>query len=397
MVIALSLVTDSILLEISKSKRSTICIKAMSGRVLLTKMENHMDHDNLFKPFPLKNYTLRNRIGVAPMTRMSSVADSIPRQDVLDLLVRRAENGAAVVYTEAIVTDYESSQGYPGQARLTNQRQIDVWSKTVEKIHAHGALAIMQMFHCGRMSWPEINPAGRSIAPSEITLKQDNPLTGSAYPLPEEMSRFDIEHVINGFVETAKGAIEAGFDGIEIHGAHGYLINQFLSSYSNQRGDIYGGSLSNRFRFAREVIQAVRQVVPEDHLLLFRISNWGIADMEVSLFKDTEEWQALIRLLADEPIDVISVSTYNFNDRMFGSGKTMAQLTREVTSLPLFICGQIYDRDTAERALQYADIVLSAKSILLNPDWVEDVRNRKTLPLHKSEEANVAYTTEVLL
>jgi N-ethylmaleimide reductase len=86
-----------------------------------------MSNDVLFSPFKIGNFTLKNRIGVAPMTRMSSSGDSIPRQDVLDFLVRRAQNRAAIVYTEAIVTDYESAQGYPGQARLLNQRQIDAW------------------------------------------------------------------------------------------------------------------------------------------------------------------------------------------------------------------------------------------------------------------------------
>ena len=92
------------------------------------------------------------------------------------------------------------------------------------------------------------------------------------------MSRFDIEHVVDGFVETAQGAMEAGFDGIEIHGAHGYLMCKFLTAYSNQRTDGYGGTVENRYRFAHEVIQAVRKVVPEDRLLPFRISNWGVAD-----------------------------------------------------------------------------------------------------------------------
>jgi 2,4-dienoyl-CoA reductase-like NADH-dependent reductase (Old Yellow Enzyme family) len=356
-----------------------------------------MADDLVFSPFSIKNHTLRNRLGVAPMTRMSSVKDSTPREDVLDFLVRRATNGAAVVYTEALVTDYESSQGYPGQARLTTQRQVDAWAVTVKKIQAQGALAIMQMFHCGRMAWPEVNPAGRSIGPSVIAPIQLNQLTQAPYPLPDAMSQFDIAHVIQGFVETAKGAVAAGFDGIEIHGAHGYLINQFLSSYSNQRRDDYGGSLGNRFRLAREVIQAVRQVVPDDRLVAFRISNWGIADSEESLFKDADEWQALIRLLAAEPIDVLSVSTYRFSDAAFGTEKNMAQLTREATTLPLMICGQIHDRQSAEQALQYADIALSAKSILLNPDWIEDVRLGKSLPLRSSQEANVAYTTEVLL
>lgn len=355
-----------------------------------------MNGGKLFTPFQIKNLTFNNRIGLAPMTRMSSVTDSIPRKDVLEFLVRRARNGVSAVYTEAIVTDYESAQGYPGQARILTQRQIDAWKPVVEAIQDAGAIAILQMFHCGRMAWPEINPAGRSIAPSPVTPKQNNPLTGAPYPLPDEMSSFDIAHVISGFVETAKGAVEAGFDGIEIHGAHGYLISQFLSSYSNQRTDGYGGPIENRFRFAREVIQAVRTAVPEDRLLVFRISNWGIADMQVSLFDSKEEWQNLIALLDREPIDAVSVSTYNYADPAFGTEKNMSQLTRDVTQKPILICGQIYDRQTADAALEDADIVLSGKSLLLNPDWVDDLRNNKPLSRVSSEDANIAYTEKPL-
>jgi 2,4-dienoyl-CoA reductase-like NADH-dependent reductase (Old Yellow Enzyme family) len=355
-----------------------------------------MTAQDLFFPFRIKHFTFRNRIGVAPMTRMSSPAHSVPRQDVLDFLVRRAENGAAIVYTEAIVTDYESAQGYPGQARLLTQRQIDAWKPVTEALRRAGAVSIMQMFHCGRMAWPEVNPAGRSIAPSPLSPESLNTLTGAPYPLPETMSRFDIRHVIQGFAETARGAVEAGFDGNEIHGAHGYLISQFLSAYSNQRTDAYGGSAENRYRFASEVIHAVRDVVPEDRLLTFRISNWGIADMEVSLFSGKDEYQEVIERLSREPIDAISVSTYNYRQEAFGTGRNMARLTREVSRLPLMICGQIHDRATAEEALKDADMVLSAKSILLNPNWVEDVRAGKALPLHRSEEAGIAYTDNPL-
>jgi 2,4-dienoyl-CoA reductase-like NADH-dependent reductase (Old Yellow Enzyme family) len=355
-----------------------------------------MGDDILFTPFQLKKFTLKNRIGVAPMTRMSSPGDSIPRQDVFDFLIKRAENDAAVVYTEAIVTDYESAQGYPRQARMVTQRQINAWRPVVRAIQNEGSIAIMQMFHCGRMAWPEINPANRVVAPSAITPKQTNPMTGEPYPIPDIMTQFDIDHVIVGFMETAKGAVEAGFDGIEIHGAHGYLINNFLSSYSNKRTDSYGGSVGNRFRFSHEIIQAVQKVIPDDCLLTFRISNWGVADMEVSLFESKSEYQETVKMLSKEPIDVISVSTYNYKDKAFGTDQNMAEITREVTDLPLMICGQIYDRTSAEDALKNADIVLSGKSILLNPNWVEDVRAGKQLPIYKSEEANIAYTDEPL-
>jgi 2,4-dienoyl-CoA reductase-like NADH-dependent reductase (Old Yellow Enzyme family) len=351
-----------------------------------------MSEDLIFTPFKLKGYTLRNRLGVAPMTRMSSPKDSIPRPDVLEFLVRRAQNGAALVYTEAIVTDYESAQGYPGQARLTTQRQIEAWRQVTDAIRLAGAVSIMQMFHCGRISWPEINPAGRTMAPSPLIPRDHNAFTGQPYPVPDEMSQFDIDHVILGFVETARGAVAAGFDGVEIHGAHGYLISEFLSPYTNQRTDGYGGSVARRYRFLHDIIAAVAPVIPPERLLTVRLSDWGVVDVGVSLFGTREDYQETIRSLSREPIDAISVSTYDFRRRAFGAKETLASLTRAATHLPVMICGKIHDRASAAEALQDADIVLSAKSMLLNPNWVEDVRQGKALPLYQSSAADIAYT-----
>jgi 2,4-dienoyl-CoA reductase-like NADH-dependent reductase (Old Yellow Enzyme family) len=225
---------------------------------------------------------------------------------------------------------------------------------------------------------------------------QENPMTGAPYPVPEQMSRFDMDHVINGFVETAKGVAAAGFDGLELHCAHGYLLSQFLSSYANRRTDAYGGSMENRYRFVHEVIQAVRPQIPGNRLLLVRVSNWGIADTEVSLFSDAAEWQKMIQLFSQEPIDAISVSTYDFSQPAFGTDKTMAGITRDATDLPLLICGKIFDKKTAEQALQDADLVLSGKSMLLNPDLVSDIAAGRKLALYGSEEAGVAYTATPL-
>jgi 2,4-dienoyl-CoA reductase-like NADH-dependent reductase (Old Yellow Enzyme family) len=246
------------------------------------------------------------------------------------------------------------------------------------------------------MAWPEVNPAEASIAPSALTPRQTNPITGAPYPVPSVMTEFDIAHVINGFRESARGAIAAGFDGVEIHGAHGYLISEFLSAYTNQRDDGYGGSVANRYRFAHEVIAAVRPEIPADRLLLFRLSDWGVADAEVSLFETKENWQEVIGRLDAEPLDALSISTYRYGADAFGTGRTMAALTREATAKPILICGGIHDRASVEDALRDADIALSAKSILLNPNWVEDVRQGKPMPLHKSEEANIAYGDDPL-
>jgi 2,4-dienoyl-CoA reductase-like NADH-dependent reductase (Old Yellow Enzyme family) len=155
--------------------------------------------------------------------------------------------------------------------------------------------------------------------------------------------------------------------------------------------------VENRYRFAHEVIQAVRKVIPENHLLTVRISNWGVADMDVSLFGSKTEYQEVIKLFSKEPIDAISVSTYDYRKKAFGTDQNMTQITRKVTQLPIMICGKIYDRASAEDALNDADIVLSAKSLLLNPEWVEDIKIGKPLQPYKSEETNIAYTDTPLL
>ncbi|MBU0970726.1 MAG: NADH-dependent flavin oxidoreductase [Proteobacteria bacterium] len=347
---------------------------------------------SLFSPMTINGISFKNRIGVAPMTRMSAGDTSIPRKDVLDFLVTRARNNAGLVYNEAIVTDNESAQGYPGQARLLNPDQIAAWKQVTDKIREQGAVSVCQAFHCGRMAYEGVNPANRVIAPSPIAPKQDNPMTGKPYPVPEQMTRADMDQVTAGFVETARGAMAAGFDGFEIHCAHGYLLNQFLSAYSNKRSDYYGGSMENRYRFIHEVITAVRLVIPKDRLLIVRVSNWGIADMDVSLFESKAEWQEMIRLFSREPIDAISLSTYDFSAKAFGTDQNMSQITREVTKLPILICGKIHDRKTADGALQDADLVLSGKSMLLNPNWVAEVEAGKELKLYGSDEAGVAYS-----
>ena len=178
-----------------------------------------MSQSDLFTEFKLKGFTLKNRIGVAPMTRMSSVADSIPRPDVLDFLVRRAQNGAAIVYTEAIVSDYESAQGYPGQARLVTQRQIDAWRPVVQAIRKEASVAVAQIFHCGRMAWPEVNPAKRIIAPSAVSPKQKNPLTGLLYSNKPARYSERCKRFILNFFENSSNRLKMLLDRYQSLGA----------------------------------------------------------------------------------------------------------------------------------------------------------------------------------
>ena len=360
-----------------------------------------MENEILFSPFKLNGFTLKNRIGVAPMTRTSSPGDSIPRQDVLDFLVRRAQNGAAIVYTEAIVTDYESAQGYPKQARLTTQRQIDAWKSVVQAIQQEGAVAVMQMFHCGRMSSPEVNPAGRVIAPSAITPKQDNPITGSPYVLPDAMTQFDIDHVIKGFVETARGAVEAGFDGIEIHGAHGYLVDQFFWEGTNQRDDSYGGSLVDRTRFGVEIVEACRAAVGPDFPIILRFSQWKQQDYAARLAQTPEELEAFLTPLSEAGVDIFHCSQRRFWEPEFeGSNLNLAGWVRKITGKPAITVGSVgldadFIPETPEDAFREAqtaslddllarmendefELVAVGRALIANPEWANLVRENRS-------------------
>ena len=150
--------------------------------------------------------------------------------------------------------------------------------------------------------------------------------------------------------------------------------------------------MENRYRFIHEVIAAVRLVIPQDRLLFVRVSNWGIADMDVSLFESKAEWQEMIQLFSREPIDAISLSTYYYSEKSFGTDQNMSRIPREVTNRPSLIWWKIHDRRTADGALQDAELIRSAKSMLLNPNWVAEVEAAKELKLYGSDEAGIAYS-----
>lgn len=349
----------------------------------------------LFRPFRIRHRRLRNRIGLAPMSRLSSIA-GVPRQHALDLLVHRARAGASLIYTEAILTDSESAQGYPNQSHMETPEQIDAWRPVTQAIRHAGAIAIAQIYHCGRVSDCQINPASRVIAPSAIRLDGVNRHTGRAYGMPESMSSRDIDRVVRGFAATARNCMDAGFDGLEVHAAHGYLIHQFLSAETNVRQDRYGGSVEARCRFAREIIEAVAAAISPQMLLTLRLSLTGTGQPDRCLFSSAEELVACVRLLAAPPVDALSISCRAFDESVLATGKSLPRIVRDATVLPLIVCGGIYDRDTADRALYTADVALSGKSLLLNPSWLGDVKHRRIVRPFGREDTAVAYSGELL-
>lgn len=218
---------------------------------------------SLFDPFQLGSRTLANRVVMAPLTRSRATADGVPTTLMEVYYAQRAQAGL-IISEGVVVSPQAASFGHvPG---LYNARQRDAWRKVVDAVHARGGLIFAQLWHVGRQSHSSVQPDGRPPwAPSSV------PITGFRYyrkpdrlpyETPRELSREGIRQIIGDFADAATHAANAGFDGVELHGANGYLIDQFLNSGSNQRTDEYGGSIPNRARFLHELIDAVGERIP---------------------------------------------------------------------------------------------------------------------------------------
>jgi N-ethylmaleimide reductase len=215
---------------------------------------------SLFEPFNLGALTLKNRVIMAPMTRCRATPDHIPTPLMVTYYGQRA--GAGLIVSEG-VSPSPNGLGYARIPGLYEQAHVDTWRPVTDAVHQRGGHIFVQLMHTGRVSHPLNMPSGsRVLAPSAIALNETMRTDQEGmqpYPIPTAMSEDDIQQTIKEFATSAELAIAAGFDGVELHGANGYLIDQFLKTASNQRSDRWGGSIENRARFAVEVARAVSE------------------------------------------------------------------------------------------------------------------------------------------
>ena len=266
---------------------------------------------NLFDPFNQRSLTLRNRLLVSPMCQYSAV-EGVPDDWHLVHLGSRAVGGAGAVIAEATAVSPEGRISAQDTG-LWNQTQLDAWRPIARFIKAHGAVAGVQLAHAGRKAgtlrpWDGHGPipAGHgdwvTVAPSALPFD-------TGWKLPQALDQSGIQAVIADFRDAARRALEAGFELIELHAAHGYLLHQFLSPLTNQRDDRYGGSFENRSRLLREVIAAVRGVWPETLPLWLRISATDWAPQDGPRGWDVEQSVRLARELKSLSVDLIDVSS----------------------------------------------------------------------------------------
>jgi 2,4-dienoyl-CoA reductase-like NADH-dependent reductase (Old Yellow Enzyme family) len=329
----------------------------------------------LFSPLTLRAVTLPNRIAVSPMCQYSA-RDGHPNEWHLVHLGSRAVGGAGLVFTEATAVQAVGRIS-PEDTGLWDDAHVDSWRPVVDFIHAHGAVAGVQLAHAGRkasVSAPFASHRGgvadadggwTPVAPSAEPFHE-------SYRTPVELDGEGIERVVADFAAAAKRALAAGFRVVEVHAAHGYLLHEFLSPLSNHRTDGYGGSLENRTRLAREVTAAVRAAVGEDVPVFVRVSatdwvdgGWTARDSVV-----------LARDLAALGADLVDVSTGGNTpaaDIPTGPGYQVpfAETVRREADVPTGAVGMITDARQAERVLAdgSADLVLLGREFLRDPYW----------------------------
>ena len=314
----------------------------------------------LLEPIRFRNgIRSRNRIALAAMTNSQSHADGTLSDDELHWLALRAEGGFGIVTTCAAHVS-KHGQGWPGELGIFDDRHVPGLARLAEDMRERGGLPVVQIFHGGLR-------ADRSVCGGRPWSASDGGADGA-----RAATEHDIRGVIDDFADAAARACAAHMAGIEIHGAHGYLLTQFLSAVENRRNDDWGGSLENRARLMREVTRAVRARVPETFIVGVRISpEDGGGGNARGL--DLDENLQLARWLCDDGMDFLHLSLWDaFKNTQKRPAEHALQAFRAVvpSNIPLFAAGQIWTRDDADMVLDLgADVIALGRAAIVNPDW----------------------------
>ncbi|MET8554366.1 NADH:flavin oxidoreductase/NADH oxidase [Streptomyces sp. NPDC004959] len=340
----------------------------------------------LFEPYALRSLTARNRLWMASMCQYSAVPDGpeqgVPNDWHFQHLAARATGGTGLILTEATGVSPEARIS-PYDLGIWNDAQVEGFRRITRFLDEQGAVSGVQLAHAGRKASTERTWVDRGAPIPPGAEHGWTPVAPSALPfsdahtVPEELTEDGIREIVGQFADAARRALDAGFRTVQIHGAHGYLIHQFLSPYSNHRTDAYGGSYENRTRFAREVVDAVRAVWPEELPLLFRISatDWFEEDPEDPRTGWTaDETVAFARTLKEHGVDLLDVSTGGISPTApiaAGPGYQVrfAERVKKETDLAAAAVGLITEARQAEKILAdgQADAILLGRELLRDP------------------------------
>ncbi|MER6538261.1 NADH:flavin oxidoreductase [Streptomyces sp. 900105755] len=290
----------------------------------------------LARPIALNGLTVPNRIVMAPMTRQFSPG-GVPGEDVVSYYSRRAAAGVGLIVTEGTYVGHDSAGGSSRVPRFHGEEQLAGWAKVAEGVHAAGGTIVPQLWHIGMVRKQGQAPVADApaVGPSGIRLDGTEG-EGKA------MTSQDLDDVIRAFAEAAAAAERIGFDGVELHGAHGYLLDQFLWAGTNRRTDAYGGDPVARTKFAAEIVAAVRDSVSPEFPVIFRYSQWKSDNYDARLAETPEELEAILTPLAAAGVDVFHASTRRYWLPEFdGSDLNLAGWTKKLTGRPTITVGSV--------------------------------------------------------
>jgi N-ethylmaleimide reductase len=324
---------------------------------------------DLFSPVTLGDLELANRVVMAPLTRLRSGDSGVPGDLVVQHYAQRA--GVGLITTEGTYPSFES-QAYAGQPGIVTDEQLAGWRRVAEAVHARGGRLVMQVMHGGRVTHPDVNGGRRVVAPSAIAIDGEvrTPEGKQPYPVPHALTVDEARATLRDFVTASRRAVEAGLDGVEIHGANGYLLHEFLSPVSNVRDDVYGGSPENRARFVIEVVTAVAAEIGAGRVGL-RISPEH--NIQGALETDRDDVRATYGFLVDQlrPLGLAYLSVLHREP----AGELVQEL-RQRFGGPLIAnsgFGTVTARDEAVALIEaaHADAVAVGRAVIANPDLVE--------------------------
>ena len=302
----------------------------------------------LFQPLRIRSLELSNRIVMSPMTRTYSI-EGVPGRDVADYYRRRAEGGTGLIVTEGVAIDHETAVDHANVPNLHTPAAQAGWRKVVDDVHAAGGKIVPQLWHVGPLwgAMTQMDPSLKPMRPSG----EWGPLGVTSYSAAyveraqastEAMTEQDIQDVIDAYVRSAKHAVELGFDGIAIHGGHGYLLDSFFWEGTNQRDDAWGGDLERRTRFPAAVVAEIRAAIGPDLPIIYRFSQHKQQDFTAKIAETPEELGVILGALVDAGVDVLDASIRRFDVPAFeGSDLSLAGWAKKLTGAVTMAVGSV--------------------------------------------------------
>ncbi len=337
---------------------------------------------------------------MAPMTRNQS-PEGIPTNEVVSYYKRRAEADVGLIITEGVEVSHKASSAYPDVPRLDSEKARDGWKRVVGGIKEHDGAVIAQLWHCGGFRKLGMGPN------PEVPGHTASGLVRPGKRVAHAMSSEDIKETIDAFASDAKYCEEIGFDGVEIHGAHGYLIDNFFWRGTNEREDLYGGSIEKRSQLAANIVKAIRSNVSNNFIVGLRFSQWKQQDYEAKLAASSEELLKVIKQPVDAGLDYLHSSMRRFWESEFeGSDENLAFWTKKLTGLPTISVGSVgldsdfidmsapasprnIDKAISDISNKKYDMVAVGRALLADYEWVIKMREGRIKDI-------IPYTKEAL-